>query len=101
MQQIKNQATCFVGTKIMAKIIISVLHSYPIENFIQNLNIEQAETILGSGYPYGFDIMNTTDRTYINAADRSTRYDGGGIGSINSHDNNINARTSSRSIYIY
>ncbi|MBD2593891.1 hypothetical protein H6G74_06045 [Nostoc spongiaeforme FACHB-130] len=85
----------------MTKIIISVLHSYPIESFIHNLNIEEVETILGSGYPYGFEIMNTSDRTYINAADRSIRYDGGGIGSINYHDNNINARTSSRSIYIY
>lgn len=83
----------------MKKIVISTLDSNSIETFIHNLITEQAESILAGGYPYGFRIMNTTDRTYINAVDSSVRYDGGGPGSINYHDNNINTITSSRSIY--
>lgn len=83
----------------MKKIIISSLHPNPITTFIQNLNTEQTETILGGGYPYGFDITNNTDRTYINSLDKNVRFDGGGLASINYHDNNVNARTTSRSIY--
>jgi hypothetical protein len=83
----------------MAKTIISTLHSNSVGTFIYDLNTEQAEIILGSDSPYGFTIMNTTDRTYINSVDSSVRYDGGGPGSVNYHDNNINSITSSRSIY--
>lgn len=85
----------------MTKIVISALSSNFIESFIHNLTKEQAETILGGSYLYGFEITNSTDRTYINSLDKNVRYDGGGIGSINSHDNNIYTRTSSRSIYNY
>jgi hypothetical protein len=85
----------------MRKIVIATLHLNSIETFICNQTEEQAETILGGIYPYGFSIMNTTDRTYISALDNSVRFDGGGLGSINSHDNNINTTTSSRSIYNY
>ncbi|GBE92655.1 peptidase M16 [Nostoc cycadae WK-1] len=83
----------------MKKIVVSALYPYSIETFIHNLTIEQAETIWGGSYPYGFEIMNSSDRTYIHAFDKSMRYDGGGVGSFNSHDNNIYAITSSRSIY--
>ncbi|MBD2593890.1 hypothetical protein H6G74_06040 [Nostoc spongiaeforme FACHB-130] len=83
----------------MTKLVILLLDSNPTKGFIHNLNIEQAETILGGAYTYGFRIMNTTDRTYINAVDSSVRFDGGGAGSVNYHDNNINTITSSRSIY--
>lgn len=86
-------------TNIMKKIVISALHPSYIEKLIHNLTKEEAETILAGGFPYGFCIMNTTDRTYINSIDTSVRYDGGGPGSINYHDNNINTVTSSRSIY--
>ncbi len=83
----------------MAKIVIYTLSFNFINRFIHNLTTEEAKTILAGAYPYGIEIMNTTDRTYINAADNSTRFDGGGFNSINSHDNNINTTTSSRSIY--
>ncbi|MBU7584518.1 MAG: hypothetical protein KAF91_16660 [Nostoc sp. TH1S01] len=83
----------------MNKIGIYTLHHNASETFIYNLNTDQTEIILGGSYPYGFEIMNSSDRTYIDAVDKSIRFDGGGIGSINSHDNNIHTRTSSRSIY--
>ncbi|BBD59686.1 hypothetical protein NIES2109_24770 [Nostoc sp. HK-01] len=83
----------------MAITRIFTLHSNSIEAFIDNLITEQTETILGGLYPYGFRIMNITDRTYINAVDNSVRFDGGGAGSVNYHDNNIHTTTSSRSIY--
>lgn len=72
----------------MAKIVISGYSLTP----------EQAETVLGGAYPYGFNMVNITDRTYINSVDDSVRFDGGGAGSVNYHDNNINTTTSSRSI---
>lgn len=83
----------------MNQVTISTLHSNSMTTFIHTLNTEQAETVLGGVSPYGFRIMNNTDRTYINSVDSSVRFDGGGAGSVNSHDNNINTTTSSRSIY--
>ncbi|MDZ8107516.1 MAG: hypothetical protein RM338_18110 [Nostoc sp. DedQUE12a] len=83
----------------MAKIVIYTLSSNFRKTFIYNLTTEEAKTIFAGAYSYGSDIMNTTDRTYINATDTGVRFDGGGINSINYHDNNVNTRTSSRSIY--
>lgn len=83
----------------MTKIVIYTLHPNFIKKFIHNLTTEEVKTILAGAYPYGLEIMNTADRTYINSTDTNLRFDGGGLNSINSHDNNINTRTSSRSIY--
>lgn len=91
--------TDFAGNNLMKKIVVSVLANNPTKGFIYNITTEQAETVLGGSYPYIFRIMNATDRTYINSVDSSVRYDGGGAGSINYHDNNIHTVTSSRSIY--
>jgi hypothetical protein len=83
----------------VTKIVISGLPHHPIKGFIYNLNPEQSETIFGSGYPYMFRVLNSTDRMYINSVDSSVRIDGGGTNSISYHDNNIHTVTSSRSIY--
>jgi hypothetical protein len=83
----------------MSKILIYELHPHDVSTYVNVLTTAQLETILGGGYPYGFHIMNSTDRTYVNAVDNSIRFDGGGAGSINMHDNKYNTIDYSRSVY--
>ncbi len=83
----------------MTKVIISALHHNSLKTFIHNLTPEQAETILGGDYPYGFNIMNTSDSLYIGAVRADQRLYAVGAYSSNISDNKYDTIDSSRSIY--
>jgi hypothetical protein len=100
LNKLKVYYTYFGETKIMAKIVISVLHHNPIEGFIYNLNSEREDTILGGGYPYSLYIVNITDSINfsINSSGDNT-LEAAGANSTSYHDNKINTVDYSRSIY--
>jgi hypothetical protein len=83
----------------MAKIVISVLYPHIIKVFTYNLTPEQAESILGGVYPYGFFVMNTSDSLYIGAVRADQRFYAVGAYSTNISDNKYDTIDYSRSIY--
>ncbi|AFY46437.1 hypothetical protein Nos7524_0526 [Nostoc sp. PCC 7524] len=83
----------------MAKIVITGLYINPIKTFIYNLTSEEAETIAGGGYPYGFYINNITDSVNIKNSGGDNTIEAGGAYSVSYHDNKINTIDYSRSIY--
>lgn len=83
----------------MAKIIISVLHFYPINTFVYCLNIEQTKSILGGTYPYSFFVMNTSDSLYIGATRSDQRFYAVGAYSSNISDSKYDTIDYSRSIH--
>jgi len=83
--------------KLMSKILVLSFHSTRSQTFIQKLTPEEAETILGGSYPYGFHIVNITDSVTINTSGGDDTVEAG-INSISYHDNKINTVDYSRSI---
>ncbi|MCG6135025.1 MAG: hypothetical protein MET45_10230 [Nostoc sp. LLA-1] len=82
----------------MTKIVISALHPNSVKTVIHILTPEQAENILGGGYPYSFHIMNVTDSITINPSGGDNTYEAVNH-STSYHDNKIHTVDYSRSIY--
>ncbi|BAT55323.1 hypothetical protein NOS3756_43020 [Nostoc sp. NIES-3756] len=80
----------------MSKIIISDSPCNRINTFIQKLTPEEADTILGGMYPYGFKIINITDSVSINTVGGDNTVEAG-TNSISYHDNKIHTIDYSRS----
>ncbi len=80
----------------MSKITMLNLHYTRNQKFIQKLTPEEAETILGGIYPYGFHIVNITDSVSINTIGGDNTIEAG-TNSVSYHDNKIHTIDYSRS----
>lgn len=65
----------------MSKIKIHPLHSILFNASIQQLTANESANVMGSGYPYWFNIINITDTVSINTV--------GGNNTINASKNSI------------